>query len=105
MNLASGESRARRDRELALDIVRVVEQHAARRRPVTAGAARLLEIILQGPWDVSVNDEAHVWLVNPHAEGVGCRDGTQFAFNEATLDVLLRLRLQPSVIMLSPDSL
>ena len=74
MDFAPGEPRARRHPELALHVVLRVEQHAARRLAVASGAARLLEIVFQRSGDVGMDDQPHVRLVDPHAEGVGRRD-------------------------------
>ena len=41
---------------------------------VASCPARFLEVCLYGAWGVGVNDEAHVGLVDAHAEGVGGHD-------------------------------
>ena len=97
MDLLAGEPRARRHAELSLHIVRRIEEHATRRVAITPGAARLLKIILQRTRYVGVDDQPHVRLVDPHAEGVGGCDRAQLAGNEAALDVLLGLRRQTRV--------
>ena len=53
------------------DVLLAEEQHALRRLAVPPGAARLLIVGLHGAWHVVVDDEAHVALVDAHAEGVG----------------------------------
>ena len=100
VDLLPGEPCARRHAELPLHVVRRVEQHAARRLPVPPGATRLLEIVLQRAGDVGVDHEAHVRLVDAHAEGVGRRDRAQGAADEALLHVLLGLRRHTGVKVL-----
>ena len=100
VDLLPGEPRPRRHAELPLHVVRRVEQHATRRLPIPPGAACLLEIVLQRAGDVGVDHEAHVRLVDAHAEGVGRRDRAQGAADEALLHVLLGLRRHTGVKML-----
>ena len=69
-----GEPRARLHAELTLHVVRRVQHHAACRFAVPAGASGLLKIVLQRTRDVGVDDQPHVRLVYPHAEGVGRRN-------------------------------
>ena len=94
-----GEARARRHAELTLHVVRRVQHHAACRFAVPAGAAGLLKIILQRARDVGVDDQPHVRLVYPHAEGVGGRNRAQFAADEAPLHVFPGLRWQTRMKM------
>ena len=61
--------------------------------------ARLLQVVLQGAGDIGVDDQAHVRLVDAHAEGVGGDDGLQVTADEALLDVLPGLRGQPRMEM------
>ena len=49
----------------------VEEQHGIRRRAVASGPPRLLEVRLNGVGQVHVCHEAHVGLVDAHAESVG----------------------------------
>ena len=97
MYLSPGQPRAGRHPELALRVFGLVQQHATRRFAVTPGATGLLEIVLQRPRDVAVNDQPHVRLVYPHAEGIGGRDGAQIAVDEAPLHLLLAFRPQTRV--------
>jgi hypothetical protein len=53
------------------DILLAVEQQALRRQPIAAGTADLLIVALQVLGQVEVEDEAHVGLVDAHAEGDG----------------------------------
>ena len=77
VNLPPREPRAGRHAELALHVVLRVEQYAACPLLVPSSAARLLQVVLQGAWDIGVDDQAHVRLVDAHAEGVGGDDGLQ----------------------------
>ena len=52
-----------------------VQQIAAGRLAVAAGAAGFLVVRLERAGHGVVDDEAHVRLVDPHAEGVGRDDG------------------------------
>ena len=61
-----------------------------------------------------MDDEAHVGLVDAHAEGVGCGNHPEFAFDEAALRVLLALgreagmeirRLDPLAVQVLGDLL
>ena len=99
------QARPRRQAELRLHVAAVIEQQAARRFPVTAGAARLLQVILQGGRDVGVNDKPHVGLVDAHTEGVGGGDHFEVAGNEALLHVFLGIGRQAGMEMISADVL
>ena len=52
-----------------------------------------------------MNDQPHVRLVYPHAEGIGRRDGAQIAVDEAPLHLLLGFGLQARVVVLRRDLL
>ena len=52
-----------------------------------------------------MDHQAHVRLVDAHAEGVGGDDGPQFPPYEAILDVLLGLRRQPGMEVFRVDPL
>ena len=97
MNLPSREPRAGRHSELALHVVVGVEQNAARLLLVPTRAAGLLKVVLKRAWDIRVNDQANVGLVDAHAEGIRGDDGPQIAADEARLDVFLGLRGQAGV--------
>ena len=105
MDLAPGEPRARRHAELALHVLRRVEQHAASRLPVTSGPPSLLEVVLQRSGNVGVDNQPHVRLVDPHAEGVGGRDDPQLALDEALLHALLDLGRQLGMEVIRRDVL
>ena len=100
VNLLPREPRVRRHAELALHVVGRVEQHAARRLAVASGAARLLEVVLQRAGNVGVDHEAHVRLVDAHAEGVGRGDRAQLSVDKSVLHVLLGLRRHACVEVL-----
>ena len=95
----------RRQAELPLHIVRGVEQHAAGPVSVPTGAPGLLQVVLQGAGNVGVNHQAHVRLVDAHAEGVGGDDHSRVAFNELLLHGLLDLRRQAGVEVFRSDLL
>ena len=94
MDLPSAEPGARRHAELALDVILCVHQHAACGLLVPARSTGLLNVVLKRPWDVGVDNEAHIRLVYAHAEGVGGDDRPQLPTDEALLHVLLGLRRQ-----------
>ena len=91
--------------ELPLNVVQCVEQYAARRLLVSSGAARLLQVVLQGAGNVGVDHKTHVRLVYTHAEGVSGDDYSQLTTDEALLDVLLGLRRQSRMEVVRLDSL
>ena len=97
MDLAPREPGTRRHAELPFHVVGVVEQHAVRLLLVPAGAAGLLQVVLQRRGDVGVDHQPHIGLVDTHAEGVRGGDHPQVAPDEALLDVLLFFRLQSGV--------
>ena len=105
VNLSPGQPGAGRHPELPFHVVLVVEQHAPGRFLVPSGAARLLQVVLQGAGNVGVDHEAHVGLVDAHAEGVGGDDGPQLTADEVRLDVLPGLRRQSRVEMVRRQSL
>ena len=51
------------------DVVDAVERQRVGRQPVAAGAADLLVVALDRLRQVGMDDEAHVRLVDAHAEG------------------------------------
>ena len=89
--------RAGRHAELSLDIVGRVEQHTARRFPVTSGPARFLYIVFQRTRDIGMNDQAHIRLVDAHTEGVGGDDHPEATTDELLLYVFLGFWRQASV--------
>ena len=105
VNLPPREPRAGRHAELALHVVLRVEQYAACPLLIPSSAARLLQVVLQGAGDIGVDDQAHVRLVDAHAEGVGGDDGLEVTTDEALLDVLLGLRGQSRMEMVCLYSL
>ncbi|MNZ59018.1 hypothetical protein D3C78_770410 [compost metagenome] len=74
LDVALAELRALAEAELGLDVLRVVEQHAACLLLVAAGAPGFLQVVLQRAGYVGVHHQAHVLLVHAHAEGVGGDD-------------------------------
>ena len=105
VDLAPGEPGARRKAELPLHILRRVEQHAAGRGPIASGAARFLQVVLQGAGNVGVDHQPHVRLVDAHAEGVGGDDHPRAAIDEPLLDGLLDLRRQAGMEVVRGDLL
>ena len=97
VDLPPREPRPGRHPELPLDVVRRVQQHAARRVTVAAGPPRLLQVVLERPRDVGVNHQAHIGLIDAHAERVGGCDHPKLTADEAPLDVLPGLRRQTGV--------
>ena len=97
LNLSPRKAGTGGEPELAFHVLGSVEQHAAGRGAIAAGAPRLLQVVFQGTGDVGVNDQTHVRLVDAHAEGVGGDDHPQFPVDEPLLDGLLDLRRQTGV--------
>ena len=91
LDFVPSEPETRRQPELALYVVRRVQQHATGRLLVAAGTAGLLQVVLQGSGNVGVNHQAHVRLVNAHAKGVCRDDHPQFSVDEALLGILFDL--------------
>ena len=105
VNFPLAEAGTGRQAELRLHVVTDVEQQAARRFPVAAGASGFLQVVLQGGRDVGVNDQPHVGLVDPHAEGVGGGDDFQVPVDEALLHVLLGVRSEAGMEVIGADVL
>ena len=105
VDLLPSEPRTRRHAELILHILRCVEQHATRRIPVAAGAARLLQVVFQRSRDIGVNHQPHIGLVDAHAEGIGGHDYPQLTADEALLYALFTLRRQLGVKRVDCDLL
>ena len=76
---------ARTPAELPFDVLGRVQQHAVGRLAIAPGAAGLLQVVLQRRGRIGVDDEAHVGLVDAHAEGIGRADHAQLAGEEALL--------------------
>ena len=70
---------------------------------VSAGASRLLEIVLQRAGYVRVNHQAHIGLIDAHAKRVGRDDDLQLSADEALLDVLLGFRLEAGMKEIGSD--
>ena len=82
---------------MRLDVLLVEKQDASCGVTVPARSARLLQVVLQRAWNVGVDHDPDVGLVDTHAEGVGRRDGGELTLHEALLDVLLQLRDQSTM--------
>ena len=81
-----------------LDVLLAVEGYAAALAAVAAGAAGFLIIALKALGDVVVDDEAHVGLVDAHAEGDGGHDDINLLHEELVLVFLAGLAVQSGVI-------
>ena len=74
------------------------EQQGLGRQAVAAGAAGLLVVALDGLGEVVVHDEAHVALVDAHAERDGGDDDQDLVAREGVLDAPPLVRRQAGVI-------
>ena len=74
------------------------EQQGLGRQAVAAGAAGLLVVALDGLGQVVVDDEAHVALVDAHAEGDGGDDDVHLVAREGVLDAPPLVRRQAGVV-------
>ena len=75
--------------ELRLAILLIEEEDAAGVVTVATRTPGFLEVVLEGPRRVGVDDEADVVLVDAHAERVGGADDLHAAGDEVVLDALL----------------
>ena len=64
---------------------------------IAPGAPGLLEVLLERAGDVDVYNEAHVGLVDAHAEGVGGDHDAQLAGHPSVLPLGLHLPTEPGV--------
>ncbi len=94
-----GKARARRQSELDLDVLLVVEQDALRVALVAARAAGFLQVVLDGAGDLGMDHEPHVGLVDTHAERVRRGDHAQVPADERLLHRFLHLGRQARVEM------
>jgi len=85
--------------KLGLDILRVIKQHTACCILVTPRPPSLLKVVLQRTWDVRVNYQADIRLVDAHAKRIGGDNDAKPPCFEVLLDVLLFIGLKPSVEM------
>ena len=93
------------DEELAQAAVpRREVEHALRRRPVSARAARLLVVGLERIGHVMVQDHAHVRLVDPHAKRVRGDDDAQRIAREGFLDAFAVLVFHAGVVARALDA-
>ena len=72
---------------------------------ISAGAASFLKIVFEGSWDVGMNHQPNVGLVDPHAESVGRSDHTQLAHAQLLLHGILVVSAHTCVKMLGIDPL
>ena len=79
-------------------VLQAVDHPDLRRQPVAAGAAGFLVIGLQALRRVEMGDEAHVGLVDAHAEGDGRRHHHAVVLQEPALVLRPHLGGQPGVI-------
>ena len=86
------------EEELDVAVLGQVEEHAARRLAVAAGAAGFLVVGLERARQVVVEDEADVRLVDPQAEGVGGDDRLELAGHEAVLAAFALPRGEAAVV-------
>ena len=82
----------------AADVGAVPEQDGEGVLSVTPGPPRLLEVGLERVGHVEVADEAHVGLVDAHAEGIGRHDDARLAALPRVLDAGARLARQAGVV-------
>ena len=75
-----------------------VHQHGPRRLAVAAGSADLLVVPLERSGQRGVDHGADVGLVDAHPEGDGRDDDLELAREEARLDAVSLLRVEPRVI-------
>ena len=94
-SLSMNHSRVRRSRE-------VVENDAAAFAAVAPGAARFLIVAFQAVRAGAVDDEAHVGLVNAHAEGVGGDQRVQVAVEPALLHLVALGGVEAGVVQARP---
>jgi hypothetical protein len=78
------------------DVLQAVDQPGVRGQAVAAGAAGLLVVGLDGLRQVEVGDEAHVRLVDAHAEGDGGDDDHALLAQEAPPGALARRAGRPA---------
>ena len=83
----------------ALLVGGVAEQHGIRFLPVPPRAARLLEIRLQRFGSVHVHHEAHVGLVDTHAESIGGHHHLTPSGHPELLAMVALARVEPGVII------
>ncbi len=79
-------------------IAQAVEHPGIRRQAVAPGAAGLLVIGLDALRQIQVRDEAHVRLVDAHAEGDGGDDDHALLAQEALLVARARRGVQPGMV-------
>ena len=85
-------------RSSAISFVEAVEGERVGRQPVVAGAADLLVVALDVRGHVGVTDEAHVGLVDAHAEGDGRDHHDAVLLQEGVLVAAARALVHAGVI-------
>ena len=101
----AGQTRPGTQIELAINIFRAEKESALRRVAITPCPPGFLQIVLQRPGNVPVNNKPNVRLVYAHAERIGRRDDTKLANSESLLDIALLLRSQSCVVAFSSEPL
>ena len=101
LNVLLAQTRAFAQAELGFDVMRGIQQHAARVVLVASSATGLLQVVFQGAGNVGVYDQAHVLLVHAHAEGVGGDDHLQPAAQKRVLDILFLMGLEAGMKVLA----
>ena len=91
LDVTARETALRAHAELPFGVALVVEQHAAGTGLIAPGAAGFLDVVLERPRHVGVDHEAHVGLVDAHAEGIGGDDHLERAVEEGLLAILLEI--------------
>ena len=96
-DLVPAEHRTAAQAKLLFDVLIVEDEDAFGGLAVPAGPAGLLQVVFQRARDIGVDDQAHILLVDAHAEGVGRADDRGGAADETVLDALLQRGLQAGV--------
>ena len=64
---------------------------------VASRPARLLQVVFQGTGDIGMDDQAHIFLVDAHAESIGGADDRGQAGDEILLDAFLQRGFEAGV--------
>ena len=103
-DVALRQARVAQQAELEVEVGLVPEQDAARQRLIASGATGFLQVVFERTGRVEVDHQAHVGLVDAHAEGVGRGDHAQLAADERLLHAALLVGVEPAVEMRCVDA-